>query len=145
MGLIKADKLKTLVSEIYEGKPIVKALKEHEVTRYQFYEDLASEPQLSESYARAQLAKAEICAEEIIEIADTETDAQIARNKIDARKWYASKMRPDKYGDRIDVNVTNTVDIRAALSEAHNRIRDVIAIKPVQITASVDDLDDLLK
>lgn len=43
-------------------------------------------------YARACEIRAEGFAEEIVEIADTEKDAAIARNRIDARKWTASKL-----------------------------------------------------
>lgn len=79
-------------------------------------------PELSGRYSRAQLYRAESLADEIIHISDTEQDYGKARNQIDARKWYASKIMPAKYGDRIDVNVTQTVDIGAALEAAKRRI-----------------------
>lgn len=77
---------------------------------------------LAARYSRAQLYRAESLADEIIHISDTEQDYGKARNQIDARKWYASKIMPAKYGDRIDVNVTQTVDIGAALEAAKRRI-----------------------
>lgn len=61
---------------------------------------LAEKPEFSDQYARAKDEQAEILADEIIQIADTEDDAQKARVKIDARKWVASKLKPKKYGDR---------------------------------------------
>jgi terminase small subunit-like protein len=76
-------------------------------------------------YARAREAQADILADEIIEIADTElsttarteclnadgsfTSATTSdnhnrtRQMIDARKWKASKLAPKKYGDKLDV------------------------------------------
>lgn len=144
MGLTEAKCLE-LISMLCEATTLTKVLKTHAVSSQEFFKVINSVPHLSSEYSRAQYIRAELLADEVIDIADNESDTQKARNQIDVRKWAASKMRPDKYGDRIDVNVTNTVDIRAALSEAHSRIRDVIAIKPVQITASVDDLEDLLK
>lgn len=74
-----------------------------------------------DQYARAREAQADFIADEILEIADdgsndymerkrqdgsTETvlDAehvQRSRLRIDARKWYASKVAPKKYGDKI--------------------------------------------
>ncbi len=52
-------------------------------------------------YARAREEQADFYADEIITIADTEPDAAIARVRIDARKWTASKLRPKVYGDRV--------------------------------------------
>jgi len=64
---------------------------------------LHRDAEFSGQYARACEARAEHYAEEIIDIADTETDPQRARNRIDARKWTAVKLLPKKYGDRVDV------------------------------------------
>ncbi len=52
-------------------------------------------------YARAREEQADFYADEIITIADTEPDAAIARVRIDARKWTASKLRPKVYGDKV--------------------------------------------
>lgn len=54
-------------------------------------------------YTRAREEQADFYADEIIEISDTEEDANKARVRIDARKWVAGKLRPKKYGDRIDL------------------------------------------
>jgi hypothetical protein len=72
-----------------------------------------------DQYARAREEQADKLAEEIIEIADdgrndTYKDAEgqikvdhdvIARSRlrVDARKWYASKLAPKKYGDKLAV------------------------------------------
>jgi hypothetical protein len=53
-------------------------------------------------YAEARDRQADHFAEEIISIADTDTDPQRARNRIDARKWFASKCAPKRYGDRLE-------------------------------------------
>lgn len=74
-----------------------------------------------DQYARAREAQAEFLAEEILEIADEtagdyvqvkDGDGQIServdhehiarsRLRVDARKWFAGKVAPKKYGDRI--------------------------------------------
>jgi hypothetical protein len=58
-------------------------------------------PEFLGNYARAREEQAEHYADEIIEIADTETDANIARVRIDARKWKAARMAPRKWGDKV--------------------------------------------
>lgn len=57
-------------------------------------------------YARAREDQADFYADEIIEIADTEPDSSKARNRIDARKWKASRLAPKVWGDRqiVDLN-----------------------------------------
>lgn len=81
-----------------------------------------------DQYARAREAQAEFYAESIVDISDEEVtmvrrskhqpgaddadgdvevvfdSAAVARNRlrVDARKWYASKLAPKKYGDKIE-------------------------------------------
>jgi hypothetical protein len=56
-------------------------------------------------YARARDAQADHYAEAVVDISDEAVaDAvEVARNRLrmDARKWYASKLAPKKYGDKI--------------------------------------------
>ena len=70
------------------------------------YRRLTEDPDFWQRYARAREAQAHREAEEIRLIADTATaeDYQVARLRIDARKWRASKMAPKVYGDKLDVN-----------------------------------------
>lgn len=78
-----------------------------------------------DQYARAREEQAESFADEMVAISDEretkiimagEDEAvvvfdatAVARNRlrIDARKWVASKLKPKKYGDRLDSTVTN--------------------------------------
>lgn len=50
-------------------------------------------------YARAREGRADVIADEIIHIVDTEPDPQKARARMDARKWYAGKCNRGLYGD----------------------------------------------
>lgn len=58
--------------------------------------------EFSEMYARAREDQADNMADQIVEISDNEEeDPQRSRLKIDARKWVASKLKPKRYGDKI--------------------------------------------
>ena len=70
------------------------------------YRWLEKHPEFQEKYIRARERQAERRAEELILIADTATDAAIARNQIDVRKWVAAKLLPKKYGDRTITEIT---------------------------------------
>jgi hypothetical protein len=52
------------------------------------------------AYGRAREHQADLYADQIIEISDTEENPQVARLRIDARKWKAAKMHPNVYGDK---------------------------------------------
>lgn len=66
-----------------------------------------------DQYARAQEARADFLAEDILEISDDDKDdekpfvgvnhIQRDRLKVDTRKWIASKLKPKKYGEKIDM------------------------------------------
>ena len=84
---------------------------------------LAAKPDFAELYARAREEQAEVHADAIVAIADETPDVEEVRdrdgnvvdvklhsayvqwqkNRIDARKWVASKLKPKKYGDRVQV------------------------------------------
>jgi hypothetical protein len=59
-------------------------------------------------YARAREERADLIADEIVSIADSEPDPNKARVRIDARKWWAAKVNPKKYGDKLTTENTNT-------------------------------------
>ena len=63
-------------------------------------------PAFSEQYARARDEQADTLADEILAIADTAEDAQKARLQVDVRKWYAGKLRPKKYGEKVTQEVS---------------------------------------
>ena len=52
--------------------------------------------------------RADLIADEIVTIADTDPAPNKARVRIDARKWWAAKVNPKKYGERITAAVSTT-------------------------------------
>lgn len=73
----------------------------------------AESSEFCDQYAHAREGQAEFYADEIIEISDTATsdDVAVARLRVDARKWYAAKLAPKKYGDKLTTEHTGTVGI----------------------------------
>lgn len=63
-----------------------------------------------DQYAKAKESQADTLADELIYIADTAKDVNLARLRIDTRKWVASKLKPKKYGDKLDMT-TNGKDL----------------------------------
>lgn len=123
--MIDENKFRQILATLIEVNSLRRALELHGISRQVFHAAIAQVPNFAQEYMSAQAAVAEDLAEEIIEIADTEEDAQKARNRIDARRWYAGKIKPHKFGDRIDIQVTQVVDLKSAIDEAINRARPV--------------------
>jgi len=79
-------------------------------------------------YARAKQDQADYLAEEILSISDDEANdfvegeygkvgnnAAIQRSKlkVDSRKWIASKLKPKKYGDKVENEITGELKVVA--------------------------------
>ena len=87
----------------------------------------------SEQYARAREAQAEVRADEIVDIADDDTNdftadkdgklvvnnehIQRSRLRVDARKWIAAKLLPKRYGEKLDLGGTVGLRWEDALKE----------------------------
>ncbi|QZN94120.1 DNA packaging protein [Symbiopectobacterium purcellii] len=90
---------------------------------------LSKHEEFSVQYARAREIQAEVLAEDAMNIADAavEDSAAVAkaRLQVDARKWYASKVAPKKYGDRIQHEQRITLADRTD-EEIDKRIQELI-------------------
>ena len=64
----------------------------------------------------------DVRAESIIEIAEQESDVQRARLRTDVIRWLSERQAPAKYSERVNLNVTQNLDIAGALTEARARI-----------------------
>ena len=91
--------------------------------------------EFSQKYARAREDQADLYAAQIVELADTCREGKKTREtkdgtfveigdmversrlQIDARKWYASKLAPKKYGDKIEQNVTGELTVKRVMSD----------------------------
>lgn len=122
-----------VLETVMEGYPIMRALDMNGLSKSAFYKALSEYPLLSELYSRAQIVKAELLVDEAIDIADNSDDAMKARNQIDIRKWYASKILPHKFGEKIDITITQNVDVKGAIEEAKKRVRVVTPTEPQPI------------
>jgi len=109
----------TICQEIMAGKSLREICAREDMPGAStVYAWLREHPEFQEGYALAREVQADVLADEVIEIADTEPDPNRARVMIDARKWLASKLRPKKYGDhlKLDHTVESNPGIQVTLS-----------------------------
>lgn len=122
----KAEAQDYICQQIALGRSLVKICEEPDMPSYSTtMEWRASDAVFSDRYARAREDQADYHAEEIVDIADTETDPNVARVRIDARKWKASKLKPKVYGERIAVDQDLT--IRVSPEQRRARIEQLMS------------------
>jgi hypothetical protein len=145
----KAEVLKRLVG----GESLTKICKDPRLPCiYSVYAHIDKDPEFAKSYARAREIQADVLAEEIIDISDdgssdfvTRLDKdgeeqevvdhehiQRSRLRVDSRKWFASKMRPNRYGDKTIISgdqaspVVTTTMTQEEFLEIAKKIKDQI-------------------
>lgn len=91
---------------------------------------LAKDVLFSEQYTRAREEQAEALADEIVQIADDglndtyvdengnkRTDQDViarSRLRVEARKWVASKLKPKKYGEKMQTELSGSLKVTSA-------------------------------
>ena len=112
-----------LCTRIAEGESLREIVKDAGMPdRSTVYDWLLRHPEFADQYARAREEQADTLADEIIAIADEQPEIiavidkrtgeliehkldgaflQWQKNRIEARKWTAMKLKPKKYGDRV--------------------------------------------
>lgn len=96
-----------ICDEIANGASLVSLCQREGMPKYRtVMQWLAKHQDFAQRYTYAREAQADFLAEEILEIAAIEEDVQRARLMVDSRKWYAGKLRPSKYGDKLHQEVT---------------------------------------
>jgi hypothetical protein len=109
---------------------------------------VTADRELSERYARAREGLLDAMVDQILTLADAPvpllengaTDPGLVRQRqlqIDARRWVLSKLAPQKYGDRLDVSVSDSrISITGALQAAQSRLLDVIDVTPLALPSA---------
>lgn len=112
-----------ICTRIAQGESLIKICKDAEMpnrTTFMRWLHEGTHDGLHDKYARARESQADFYAEEIIQIADTpiigsktkineKGELEVTKGdmiehrrlQVDARKWYASKVAPKKYGDKL--------------------------------------------
>lgn len=122
----------------------------YNVSTVAFYSWIQNDENLLNKYTRAREQQADFLADEIIEISDdssnddevieTQNGTKVIENKewtnrsklrVEARKWVASKLKPKKYGEKLDVTTggeklpaQNTIDLSKLDNETLKKLLD---------------------
>ena len=124
-----------ILTRIANGESLASALRKPGMPSYALAKiHLRSDPALREAYEQAVQDRGAFLAEELIDLADEPIPegldpasrsawVQNKRVRLDTRKWIASRVYRQVYGDRVDVSVSHTqISITGALDAANNRV-----------------------
>ena len=100
-----------ILLEMIQGKSLISISKRDDMpSKSTLMTWLKNNKEFQDQYARAIALRADYHAEEILDIADEvvtdHVQAQRQRTRVDARKWIASKLRPIRYGDKIQQEIS---------------------------------------
>jgi hypothetical protein len=132
----------SIMAQLETGRSLVQVCKDpgmpdrETVSRW-----MRDEPGYAAKYAYARAMQADTL---FSEMADVEAkvqsgtmDSHAARVVLDSMRWRASKLAPKVYGDRLDVQVSDTrISISGALAAAQARLVDVVDVTP-RLSASI--------
>jgi len=116
--MMEDKKLKLICMMIADGSSLRQACANTNTHKSTFFLHIGKNTEAADHYTQAVNTRTEGQIDEIIEIADDKsedfistehgvspnsTNVQRDRLRIDTRKWIASKMRPQKYGDAVKI------------------------------------------
>jgi len=116
---------------ISTGQSVIKLCEKWLIQPRQFYAWAERDALFSEKLALAYRVDVERRLETLDSIAEQD-DSKVAKVKSDNIKWLASKRSREKYGDRTDIHLTQTLDISGILKAAESR---VATMKPAAAAA----------
>ena len=148
-ALKNREELAELVPELMsDGLSMRQACIKAGMTAQTFLRAVDASPALAERYAQARGALLDAMVDQILTLADAPvplldngaTDPGLVRQRqlqIDARRWVLSKLAPQKYGDRLDVSVSDSrISIIGALQAAQSRLLDVVDVTPLALPSA---------
>lgn len=110
-------KVEKAIKLIADGQLMYKACAEVGVSLETFRQYCTLDTSLHLEYSRAREFAAHLEADQAVQISDEELDPQRARNRIEVRKWRASRFNQKQFGDKVDVQHNGQIDLVAAIEQ----------------------------
>lgn len=122
--LIKPETQNQVIDGLYDKKSLTEILEELRINPRSFYEALEDNPDFYLKLEKARAIIYDNFADDLVNIPDIYRDVQRAKLKSDNLKWIMSRRLPDRWGDKVQVQVEN-INLNDALSEAKARLRPI--------------------
>lgn len=118
----------TVCEQLTAGLPLTRILEALGESTERFWSLHARDVEFRDRVFLARSMGVERLADEILEIAEERSDPRHRNVRIEVRKWLLSKLLPRRYGERVDVNVTQTKPVEECTDEElHARLAAIAA------------------
>lgn len=120
LNLTENDRLEILRQAV-AGVPLTRICERLGYTDWDLWRYRNENTAFDQSLARALDAGVEAQTDKLLTVHEEERDSQRARVISDNIKWIAARRKRSAYGDSVDINVNERVDISGSLLEARKR------------------------
>jgi hypothetical protein len=120
--IVNIEKAERAIAVMYDGAHVRAALDLVGLAPQTFYELVETVPNLNVAHAAARKFQAFAMVDDMKDLADGDGDPAKVRNQIEVRKWTASRLNRKEFGDSVEVNMNQTIDIAGALTAARERV-----------------------
>lgn len=130
---------------VADGNKIVDICKQFHISTSHFNGFLLADSHFRLKFDQAREIHADILVDSLLTIADnciTPADASAARIKSDNIKYIASKRYREQYGEKIEMNVHQTLDLSDVLRAANARVVPMLDQQQNQITQPIETIDE---
>ncbi len=125
------EKLGAEVLRMYaSGKTVLEILKDNRMpSRMSIYRWRLAVPEFGKAYLLAIEAHVESILDDALKrvLSAGSKEAKLVDVQFKSISWMASKLNRAKYGDKIDIDITKTLDITPALADALKRMKEIEA------------------
>lgn len=131
------------ITDVSNGETLTRACDDNNVSVATFHKYIKGSPELAEMYEEAVQRGLDAMADALVHIDNDErfghTDPKMAKVVSDNIKWLISKRDPERFGDRIEVRQTVSVDlaITSRLNAARTRLVDVEDAEVLDVTTAL--------
>ncbi|MHC4268889.1 MAG: helix-turn-helix domain-containing protein [Planctomycetota bacterium] len=127
-----------ILSRYADGETLTQICKDDDMPkRNTVYRWRSDYPKFGEAYLLAQEQHVDALVDEAGHIVDTEQNPKLAKSRAEHRRWLASRLNRQKYGDKLEVSHSVSIDIAPALQAAMKRME---LLKPPVLDVPVKQL-----
>ena len=139
--LLSAEEKEDFAIKISEGAKLSTLLNKYAITPLDYMLLLEKDPLFSQKIEQARRIAIELLTDDLTESPVALFPAEAASYKLKAEnvKWLASKRYREIYGEKMEVNMHQTLDITDALSAARARLAPVLHQHPHTLDATPID------
>ncbi len=115
-----------ILSRYADGETLTKICEDDGMPkRNTIYRWRSDYPEFGKAYQLALEQHVDALVDEACHIVDTEPDPQRAKVRADHRRWLASRLNRNKYGDKIEIKKQETIDMTPILAAAQERMKKI--------------------